>query len=158
MNKEIQHLIKLYKSAYEGDPWFGRSINKILAEIDAPTAMQKPNDQHSILELLYHMINWREFTISRLEQGKDGTAHHFDNNDWGQYDHTDHSLWKKGLKKLETTQQRLVELLEELPEELLTKKVADRNYDVRYLLYGVLEHDIYHIGQIAYVKKFLTST
>jgi len=155
MNKEIHYLLGLCRSTYDGDPWFGRSIKKILADIDSDTAVQKPNGQHSILELLYHMINWREFTISRLEQGDDRTALHFDNNDWGQYDPTDHSLWKKGLQKLEITQHRLIDLLGKLNEAALIEKVTDREYDVRYLLYGLNQHDIYHLGQIAYVKKLL---
>lgn len=155
MHNEIQYLVQIYQDAYNGDPWFGRSIKKILAEIKAGTAVEKPNGQHSILELLYHMINWREFTISKLEKGNESGAKHFENNDWGHYDHTDPTLWKKGLKRLETSQDRLIALLKKLNETALTAKVADRRYDVRYLLYGAMQHDIYHLGQIAYVKKLL---
>ena len=155
MNTEIKHLIKAYKSAYEGDPWFGRSVKKILAEIDANMAMQKPNDQHSILELLYHMINWREFSISRLRPEAGKTSQYFGKNDWQKLDHTDKTLWKKGLKKLDATQKEIIDLVQKLDENVLTDQVAERKYDVRYLLNGIVQHDIYHLGQIAYVKKML---
>ena len=155
MNAEIKHLIKSYKSAYEGDPWFGRSVKKILAEIDSDMAMQKPNDQHSILELLYHMVIWREFTISRLQPEAGKTSNYFGKNDWQKLDHADKTLWKKGLKQLDATQKKIIELVQKLDANVLTDQVAERQYNVRYLLHGILQHDIYHLGQIAYVKKML---
>jgi uncharacterized damage-inducible protein DinB len=155
MQPEIQYLDHLYRSAYEGHPWFGRNIVEILGEIDEQTAFQKPNNQHSIVELLYHMIVWREFTISRIEADKARAAGYFEENDWSVLDHEDKSLWRKGLQKLDDTQKHLLEILKNLKEDQLTQKVADRKYDVRHLLYGILEHDIYHLGQIAYIKKLL---
>ena len=155
MNAEIQYLKEMYESAYEGDPWFGRCIKEILGEIDANMASKKPNDQHSILELLYHMIIWREFTISRLEKGAIKSAEYFGENDWQKLDHTNKKLWEQGLRQLDETQKRIIQIITNVNPDLLTDQVAERKYDVRYLLYGILEHDIYHLGQIAYVKKLL---
>ena len=145
----------LYESAYSGDPWFGRNIKEILSQIDAGMAMQKPNGQHSILELLFHMIIWREFTISRLEEGNTTPAKYFGTNDWQTLDHSDEKLWDQGLQKLDASQKRIIEIINNLNPDVLTNQVAERKYDIRYLLYGILEHDIYHLGQIAYVKKIL---
>ena len=153
MNKEIQYLIQLYQTAYDGDPWYGKSIKSILSEIDKDTAVKKVNDQHSILELLYHMINWREFTISRLDEGKNTTADFFGENDWQILDHKDLTLWERGLKLLDATQTILIETLKKLNPEILDKIVAERKYDGRHLLYGLLEHDVYHLGQIAFIQK-----
>ena len=156
MNKEIQYIIKQLQTAYDGQPWFGRAMKKILAEIDPAIALQKPQKQHSLLELLYHIIIWREFTISRLQAGNDKTVQYFDEHDWRQLDHGDASLWNKGLKLLEDTQELLVTLMDNLTDDLLGKQVADREYNYRFLLNGIVQHDIYHLGQIAYVKKLLS--
>ena len=156
MNKEIQYIIKQLKTSYDGEPWFGRAVKKILAEVDPKAALQKPNGQHSMLEILYHMINWREFTISRLQPGNDKTMQYFDEHDWRQLDHSDPSLWDKGLQLLENTQQLLTTLLSTLDDTILGTQVADREYNYRFLLHGVIQHDIYHLGQIAYVKKQLS--
>jgi uncharacterized damage-inducible protein DinB len=155
MKNEIAYLTKNLQSAYSGNPWFGRNIKEILSEIDSTTALQKPNGQHSILELLYHMINWREFTISRLKPDIKKTSTYFNSHNWGKHDHTDALLWDKGLLLLESTQLRLLDLLKNLKEENLSEKVAERKYNFQYLLHGVIQHDIYHLGQIAYVKKLL---
>ena len=155
MNKEIQYIIKLLQAVYDGNPWYGRNIIQICSEINATTALRKPNDQHSILELLYHMITWREFIISRLQAGSDKTMKYFEENDWRKLDHSDESLWDKGLKLFEDTQMLLVRLLDNLNDEILKQQVAEREYNYRALLHGIIQHDIYHLGQIAYAKKLL---
>jgi len=153
MNHEMQNIINQLKDAYEGDPWFGRSIKKILPEIDINTALNKTGEQHSILELLYHMITWREFVISRLqpEHGKD--IQYFEKKDWRDLDQADDFLWQKGIELLDATQQKLLQLLEKSGDSILDKTVDDRKYNFRFLLYGIIQHDIYHLGQIAYAKK-----
>jgi hypothetical protein len=59
MNKEVQYIIAQLKDSYEGDPWFGRNIQKLLYEVTEDIAFDKPNGQHSITELVWHMVNWR---------------------------------------------------------------------------------------------------
>jgi uncharacterized damage-inducible protein DinB len=130
-------------------------MKEMLSEIGAEAALQKPNGQHSMLELLYHMIIWREFTISRLEPAKEMTLEYFDLHDWQDLDHQDQGLWSEGVKKMELSQQHLVSILENLHEAILPERVPERDYDYRHLFYGVVQHDIYHLGQIAYIKKLL---
>jgi uncharacterized damage-inducible protein DinB len=152
MQAEIAQLIGQLKEAYEGDPWFGRNIRALLSEVDEQTALQKLNDQHSILELLYHMIVWREFVISRLEpSGKD--LDYFEKNDWQVLDHEDKTLWQKGLKKLQATQDELIGVLQQQDDSILERGVDGRTYDFKKLLYGIIQHDIYHTGQIAFIAK-----
>ena len=57
MNPEILQIAEQMKDAYEGDPWFGRNAKTLLSEISEEMAMQKPSGQHSILELVWHMVN-----------------------------------------------------------------------------------------------------
>ena len=155
MNREILLIAEKIKDSYQGDPWFGRSILSIVTEIDENIAFQKPSGQHSILELLWHMITWREFAISRFRDRED--LSYFEENDWRVLDHSDRSLWKKGLQRFSEVHNELVEVVQMQKDDILSKGVKERNYDFRKLLYGVIEHDIYHLGQIAYIKKMLTA-
>jgi len=153
MDKEKLFLIAQLKDAYEGEPWFGRNVKELLSEVSEQDAFQKPASQHSILELVWHMITWREFAISRLQElpGKD--MNYFEQNDWQKLDHSNLALWKKGLNRLQETQNELIILLENQEEVLLEKIVDERKYTFRKLLHGLIQHDIYHLGQIAYIKK-----
>lgn len=111
MNREIESLTEQIKDAYEGEPWFGRSIKEILNEIDESIVFEKPNGQHSLLELLWHMINWKEFTISRLKNDDEKSMHYFEQNDWRQLDHSDKSLWQQGLQQFNKVHHELTKVI-----------------------------------------------
>ena len=153
MSKEIIFLIAQLKDAYERDPWFGRNTKELLSEVSEYDAFKKPAGEHSILELLWHMITWREFTISRLQPSPEKNLLYFEQNDWRKLDHNDKNLWTQGLNRLQETQNELINLLEKQQESLLEKSVSERTYNFRKLLQGLIQHDIYHLGQIAYIKK-----
>lgn len=153
MNKEISFLVAQLKDAYEGDPWFGRNAKLLLNEVNEENVFQKPSGEHSILELVWHMVNWREFTISRINNKDNKTMEYFEANDWRVLDHTNKELWKEGLSRLYQTQEILLNLLENQKDALLETNVAGRNYTFKKLLHGILQHDIYHLGQIAYINK-----
>lgn len=156
MNYEIQHIITMLKEAYEGNPWHGRSIKELLSEVTPQVGLKKPHSgSHSIAELIYHMVTWRDFTVSRLqpEEGKD--VQYYEQNDWRKLDLSDTQTWTRGLQLLEESQQRLVNTLETFNDSILPEKVAERKYNFRSLLYGVVQHDVYHAGQIAYAKKLI---
>ena len=156
MNKEIQYIISMLKESYEGDPWHGRSIKSLLGEVNADMGLKKPSKHsHSIADLIYHMVTWRDFTISRLrpEEGKD--TGYFENLDWRKLDLKDVETWHRGLALLDESQQKLITLLEEYNDSILPEPVDERKYNFRKLLYGLVSHDIYHAGQVAYAWKLL---
>ena len=155
MTNELKMYAAQLNENFTGEPWFGRNIQVILKEINEDIASQKPNGQHSILELLYHMINWRLFTINRLEKSS-ATVKSFEENDWQVLDHQDKSLWQKGIDQLNDTQQRLLNLINTMKDEDLQSPVHERDYENRTLINGIIQHDIYHLGQIAYIKKMLS--
>jgi uncharacterized damage-inducible protein DinB len=157
MDKEIQFLIAQLKDSYGGDPWFGRNAKALLNEVSEQDALQKPAGEHSILELVWHMITWREFTISRLQHSPGKDMQYFEQNDWQELDHSNTGLWRQGLDRLQETQNELIGLLDQQDQSLLEKIVDERMYNFRKLLYGLIQHDIYHFGQIAYIKKMISS-
>ena len=153
MNTEIKQLITLLQESYEGDPWFGKPVTTLLSEVPESIAFEKPNGQHSIVELIWHMVNWRQFAISRLQPSEAKDLHYFETNDWRQVDPGDKSLWPKGVAAFQQTQQQLISLLSEKKDDFLAENVSERNYTYRKLLNGVVQHDSYHLGQIAYIIK-----
>src|SRR6476469_9540578 len=155
MNKEIQYLVSQLQESFNGDPWFGRNAEKLLGEVTETLAFQKPNGQHSIAELVWHMVNWREFVISRFKKDETKDLHYFEANDWRQLDHSDRSWWQHGLQKLNETQELLINILQDQTDSILDKIVEERTYSYRNLLNGIVQHDICHLGQIAYLVKFL---
>lgn len=157
MNREILQIAEQLRDAYEGEPWFGRSISDILNEIDEAIVFEKPTHQHSILELLWHMITWKEFTLSRLRNDDELSIKYFEENDWRMLEHSNKNLWQQGLQEFSKLHNELIEIIRQQNDELLSQRVSNRKYDFRKLLYGIVQHDIYHLGQIAYIKKMLST-
>lgn len=155
MNAEIQNIIRQLEDVYEGDPWYGKAVTKLLIEVNQQIVFIKPDGQHSILELLWHMITWREFTIDRLRHSPQMQEEYFEKNDWRDLDLNDVTLWPQGLERLQETQNELTELLQHLDDSILENQVPERNYTFNKLLYGTIQHDIYHLGQIAYINKLV---
>jgi uncharacterized damage-inducible protein DinB len=155
MNTEILKIAEQLKDAYEGDPWFGRNAKALLQDAGSVNVFETPNGQHSILDLLWHMITWREFTLTRLRPEVGMNSAYFEQHDWRIFDETNKNLWHEGLKKLAVLHNELVEVLQQQQDSLLTQTVPERTYNFRTLLYGIVQHDIYHLGQIAYLTKLL---
>jgi uncharacterized damage-inducible protein DinB len=62
------------------------------------------------------------------------------------------------LEQLEETQSELIEVLQQQKDDLLLETIPGKEYNYRQLLNGIIHHDIYHIGQIAYLNKMLNQT
>ena len=156
MNKEIQTIISSLETVNSGEPWFGRAMYVILEETEPAIASVKPNNsEHSLIELLYHMITWANFTLKRIEKDKINDLAAAEELDWRIIDPKVHS-WEKGLAAFKAIQKKIIDLLKKKDDAFLKEKVDYRKYDFQFLLNGLIQHNIYHLGQIAYLKKLLS--
>jgi uncharacterized damage-inducible protein DinB len=155
MNNEINNIINCFQNVNSGEPWFGRAVYEIMEEVDPAKASIKPdNSEHSLLDLLYHMITWADFTLKRIEKDKTNDLVAAEQSDWRTIDLKIHS-WGKGLAKFKAIHKKIIALLKKKDDSFLKEKVDYRKYDFRFLLNGLVQHTIYHLGQIAYLKKML---
>ena len=156
MSKETQYIIKSFESTLSGQPWFGRAVYEILGEVDESKANTKPNGtDHSMLVLLWHMNTWAEFVLGSLENRSADEMKAIEANDWREIDPKTHT-WKKGIEQLKETHNKIIELLKQKPDDsFLSDIVPIRKFNFRFMLNGLVQHNIYHLGQVAYVKKML---
>ncbi|MDZ4794495.1 MAG: DinB family protein [Bacteroidota bacterium] len=155
MNKEVQSLIQRIDKVNSGEPWFGRSVYVLLEEVNHKKTSIKPNNtEHSLLDLLYHMITWASFTWHRLEKDKINDLAAAEGLDWRVIDPKVHS-WKKGLAEFKAIHKKIIALLQKKDDDFLLEIVDYRKYNFRFLVNGMIEHNIYHAGQIAYLHKLL---
>jgi uncharacterized damage-inducible protein DinB len=156
MNNEIQFIRTTLQGVLEQQPWFGRSVYSILEEIDPAKAFIKPGSgTHSLIELLYHMNTWALFTQKRLEKSTTLDVNETEELDWREINPAIHN-WEKGIEEFKTIHAHILEILNEADDSLLNETVDYRKYNFRFLLNGLIQHDIYHLGQVAYVKQLLS--
>jgi uncharacterized damage-inducible protein DinB len=158
MNTEIKSILSSLEETLSSQPWYGRSVYSILEEVDPTTVYIHPgNDGHSLVELLYHMITWVEFTVDGLKGEKGKGVDFFEQLDWRIIDPTEHT-WENGLQQFKKANQELISMLNKLDDAALEQIVRGRKYTTRYMLNGLVQHNIYHLGQIAYISKFLVKS
>lgn len=155
MNKETQSIIRNLENTLNGQPWFGRAVFEILNEVDESKANIKPNGtEHSLLELLWHMNTWAEFSLKQLENAPPEVLKEIEARDWREINPDVHT-WKKGMEELKTTHEKIKSILETKEDEFLSKTAPGRKFNYRFMLNGLIQHNIYHLGQVAYLKKML---
>jgi DinB superfamily len=155
MNKEIQSIIRNLQNTLSGEPWFGRALYSIMEEVDASKVYMKPDDkEHSLIELLYHMNTWAMFCLLQLKNASPEEMKATESIDWREIDPANHN-WKKGMEEFKETHNEIISILETKNDEFLAEMVSGRKFNFRFMLNGLIQHNIYHLGQIAYVKKLL---
>jgi uncharacterized damage-inducible protein DinB len=155
MKKEIESIIRNLQNTLEGEPWFGRAVYELLGEIDESKTSVKPNStEHSLLELLWHMNTWAEFTLAHLENRSADELTAIEQNDWKAINPEKHN-WKNGVEQLKSVHEKIISILKQKEDDFLKEPVPNREFNFRFMLNGLIQHNIYHAGQIAYIKKLL---
>jgi uncharacterized damage-inducible protein DinB len=145
----LANLLSNLKESFDGMPWYGDSVLKKLNTIDWEIVNDKRYGAKSIAGLLGHMISWRVFVIKKL-QGDQAFSIQIDGSvDWPEIRIANVKEWDDLLKKLMETQDTLLRILTQQTEELLARKVPGENFRFGFLLDGIIQHDLYHLGQIA---------
>lgn len=153
MRQQIEWLHKKFQTILSGEPWYGRPVYILLQEVDSKKALRKPDSSsHSMIELLYHLITWADFTLKRMEEDRVHDLAYSEALDWRAIDPAVHT-WKDGVASFKAINTRMMKILKTKDDAWLSTKVDYRKYDFRFLLEGILDHHIYHIGQIAYLHK-----
>lgn len=156
MNAEIQQIIRALQEVLNGEPWYGKSFQNLLAEINPGIVYKKLGENaHSLIDLIYHMVTWSDFTKQRLYRDKNldlSALHAFD---WRETITTIHT-WNNGLSEFTASTNAIIEILKTCTDDLLQEKVDYRDYNFNVLLNGLVQHNIYHIGQIAFLNKALS--
>ena len=157
---EPSRIIDQLVHAHTGDPWHGSPVVAVLKGVTAEQAAQRPpNGAHSIWELVLHMTGWRNEVAARIT-GK--TAGEPEGGDYPAIGKPTTERWTAALEALDAAHRRLVDMTRGLSEEQLWRPTKDSRTDptgtgatAYELLHGIVQHDAYHAGQIAILKRIL---
>ena len=159
---EISRIIDELEREYGGDPWHGSPLVAILDGVSASQASAKPvANAHSIWELVLHVTAWKNEVRLRLSGAPAGEPKE---GDWPEVGEPSDERWQAALERLRRAHRDLLSDIQTLPEAKLfapTKDARDRETGAGVthyvLLHGAVQHDVYHAGQIALLKKGLTA-
>jgi uncharacterized damage-inducible protein DinB len=146
--REIERILDQLNRAWGGPSWTGVEIQPLLDGITEDQSRAHPLPTvHSIIELVAHMSAWMDVVSLRLVgKRKELTAEE----DWR--DGTQLS-WPAAVAGMESAESKLCDAVARLDTDDLDHIVVGKEYTAYVMLHGVIQHNLYHAGQIAMLKK-----
>ena len=134
-----------------GEAWHGPCLQDLLQDVTSSQAAARPlANVHGIWEIVLHVTAWIDAARRRLEGEPLELS---DEQDWPALHDTGEAAWKIALGNLEGAHQKLRGAVAALDPARLDDKVPGKPYSIYFLLHGVIQHNLYHAGQIALLKK-----
>jgi len=151
-SQETGRIADQLRRAYAGEAWHGPSLRENLEGVSASAAASRPIEgAHSIWELVLHLTAWIRLTKEVMDGARyvslAGDA------DWPPVGATDEAAWLSTLENLERAEKALEDAVKQFPEDRLSEQIPGREFKFYVLLHGVVQHNLYHAGQIALLRK-----
>ena len=154
---ETARLADQIRRAFDGEAWHGDSVMEILQGVNAAMAAAHPiKNAHSIWELVLHIAAWDGAVLTRTG-GK--AVQLRDEQNFPPVKDTSEAAWRGAIEHAKRTHKDLVQAVAAFPDARLAEQVPGKTesyYDFFYMFSGIVQHELYHAGQIALLKKAVT--
>ena len=149
---EIARIQQQLKAAFEGPAWSGPSVLEVLDGVSASKAVKRPiKGAHSIWEITLHIGVWEDVVRRRALGEKVMPT---DAEDWPAVKSKTPAAWAATIRKLKAGHKALAELIAVFDESRLDQILVPGGTTSAYVQFqGVIQHSLYHAGQIAVLKK-----
>ena len=147
---ELQQILEQYNQILHGEPWYGDPVWKILEGVDAEcAAAQTVAPAHTIWQLVMHMAFWEDIATRRLS----GPVTPDESGNFPDTPAPEEQSWRRTLDQFRASNEEFRAALSQLDSAGLGDNIPGGQRSFRYEAMGVIEHHIYHGGQIALLKK-----
>ena len=148
---ETQRILEHYDRTMHGDAWYSYPVWQVLDGISVEKAAMRPlANAHSIWEIVGHMAFWEEVAARRLGGLRAGLEE--DRNFPAMPEATEVN-WQKTLEEFRASNQAFREALQKLDPARLNELSAAGERSFYDEAHGLIEHHVYHAGQIALLAK-----
>lgn len=157
MRREIDTLITRFRDVVEGEPWYGDSAVRKLDGLEIQEATASPGSlERSVSQLVAHMTAYHNYLLAKIA-GDTGYKLVVDSeDDWRPLEKV--ADWEKVYRGFRDTYARIVEELAQRHDSWLDTSVPGREYSFRFLINGLIEHNVYHTGQIGIILRLMRSS
>jgi uncharacterized damage-inducible protein DinB len=149
-----QRVADAIERSVSGPMWHGPALTDLLSDVSPAQATARPlPGAHTIWELVLHITAWTEIVRQRLTGQATGDA--APDVDWPPVRDTSPESWRSAVERLKEAHRELAGDVAKLDDSDLIGRVAGKDHSVLVMLHGLIEHDAYHGGQVAVLKKAL---
>ena len=143
------------RRALRGDAWHGPALLEVLANLPPEEAMQRPLPAaHNIWELVLHIASWANIALRRINGGQ---AEPYEGEDWPEVHGFTQENWTDACTAMRESYERLSEVVLGMTDDELLAKAPKSERTIAGMINGVVQHAAYHGGQIALLKKSITT-
>jgi uncharacterized damage-inducible protein DinB len=151
---EMERIHDQMKRAFGGPAWHGPAVLEALEGVSAAGAMARPiGSAHTIGEITRHIAAWKRIVARRLTEGKSFEVS--DAMDFPAADAIDEHAWRGFLAELTAAHEELLAAVAKAPAQRIDEPLVPKGNTGYVQLHGVVQHDLYHAGQIVLLKKAL---
>jgi uncharacterized damage-inducible protein DinB len=148
---EIDRVRDQLKRSFDRESWHGPAVLELLDSMDTRVAAFRPApDVHSIWELVLHMTTWKQVVTDRIQGRVNAPT---DDEDWPAVGAPTPERFRAAVDALREAQRRLDDAVSRLDPSELDEIPAGGRTSRYILVHGAIQHDLYHAGQIAILKK-----
>lgn len=148
---EINRILAHFDQVMHGSAWHGDPGWQILEEISPEAAAKRLlPDAHTIWEIVMHMIFWEEVATERLAGRRAGLI---EERNFPAMPKATQENWDKTLIQFRDSNRKFREALSRLDPARLDELSAAGKRTFYDEAHGLIEHHIYHLGQIGLLKK-----
>lgn len=148
---ETERIADQLKRAFVGEAWHGPAVIEILEGVTAQQAVAHPlMGGHSIWELLLHITAWTQAAVRRLQGDR---AQLTDAENFPAINESDERAWQQARESVMRAYDELRSAILLLDDSRLDQPIIDGMSSIYVTLHGLIQHSLYHAGQIAILKK-----
>lgn len=148
---ETERIVDQLDRAFSGEAWHGPAVTELLTGVTAEQAAAHPvASGHSIWELTLHIEAWLRACRRRLEGER---AQLTDAEDWPVVVAADERAWIQARESIKQAHDELSSAILLLDDSRLEQPIIEGMSSIYVTLHGVIQHSLYHAGQIALMKK-----
>jgi uncharacterized damage-inducible protein DinB len=143
------------RRAFRGESWHGPSVMEVLAGVSAEDAAAHPiAGAHSIWEIVLHLTGGYGLVLRRVGGERAQLA---SEEEWPPVAEVSSEAWRESQRTLEELNQQLQSAVRAFPAERLSEEMGSE-YSAYTQFCGTPQHDLYHAGQIVFLKKALAAS
>ena len=148
---EIERIVDQLNRAFVGEAWHGPAVIEILEGVTAQQAVAHPlAGGHSIWELTLHLAAWMRAVLRRLHGDP---AQLTDAENFPAVTDSGERAWEEARESVKQAHKELSNAMLLLDDSRLDQPIIEGMSSIYVTLHGVIQHSLYHAGQIAILKK-----
>lgn len=151
MNK-VNTIAARMEDTFSGNPWHGGDA--LLPGLQKVTNYNAQlAHSNTIGQIIEHLLQWKKFGLEKMRGNEAFDIPLNSPLDWNKGKIYSKEEIEVLLKELVEVHLSMMQLLKAQSDDWLAQNVPGKKYNFEFLIEGLIQHDVYHFGQVSILRK-----